>query len=122
MGIGTRARDNLSIADHFASIDWSTVDWIFVTVVPEGWAFEIVPGINVWDHEWITVAAEDRRPIQVEVVDPRYGQRHRLSLCSLEDPRLPVFAAGEFSNGMYAFYLPANVPPLNPVDRPAGRS
>jgi hypothetical protein len=87
--------------------NWSTVDWVFVMVCPQRWAFEIVPGVNPWDRDWTPVETEDRRQVCVEVVDPSYGQRHQLGLWSLQDPRLLVFAAGEFSNGMYAFYLPA---------------
>jgi hypothetical protein len=90
-----------------AARNWSKVDWAFVMVCPERWAFEIVPGVNPWDRDWTTVTTEDGQQVYVDVVDPSYGQRHRLGLWSLNDPRLPVFAAGEFSNGMYAFYLPA---------------
>ena len=88
--------------------DWSTVDWVFVMVCPERHAFEIVPGLNPWDHHWTSLETEDGRQIYVEVLDPSYGQRHQLGPWSLQDPRVPVFAAGEFSNGIYAFYLPAD--------------
>jgi hypothetical protein len=92
-------------------VDWSAVEWRFVTVVPERWAFEIVPGVNVWDYDWIKlVAREDGQQVEIDVVDPTYGQHHKLQLCSLADAPVPVFAAGEFSNGMYAFYLPENLP------------
>jgi hypothetical protein len=88
--------------------DWSTIDWVFVSVCPERSAFEIVPGLNPWDRDWTRVETQDGRQVYVEVVDPAYGERHQLGLWSLQDPRVPVFAAGEFSNGMYAFYLPAS--------------
>jgi hypothetical protein len=92
-------------------VDWSAIEWRFVTVVPEGRAFEIVPGVNVWDYDWIQlVAREDGRQVEIDVVDPAYGQHRKLQLWSIANAPVPVFAAGEFSNFMYAFYLPENLP------------
>jgi hypothetical protein len=76
------------------------VAWTFVTVGTEGDLTKL-GSARVWDHEWHRVPG-----CHATVIDPRYGQSftfavYRIHLAS----QLVEFAAGEFSNGIWGFYL-----------------
>ena len=67
-------------------------------------AFPLVLGkIAVWEHEWGHVLGT------VEVTDPRYHQPHRAAIYEIQDRDVTLrFAAAEFSNGVWGFYLPGS--------------
>ncbi|MBV7314299.1 hypothetical protein [Shewanella sp. NIFS-20-20] len=76
--------------------------WIFVGSGPEGQALKI-KGINVWQHQW------QRAPQSSAVVsDPSYGQQYQFAVYQIVDDGHTIeFAAGEFSNNVWVFYVPA---------------
>jgi hypothetical protein len=79
-----------------AVANWKCVNWC-----AEGERFELVPGHNVWDHNFASTGEK------VAVKDPLYGAEYQFTVYEIEiDGRTIRFAAGEFSNGIYGFYLP----------------
>jgi hypothetical protein len=80
-----------------------TPGWRHVGTVPDGVAVS-VGGPNPWPLQWHRL---DEPPINVQ--DPLYpAQRHRMWVYELRSPDPTVrFAAGEFSNGVWDFYVPA---------------
>jgi len=84
-------------------MDPVTSGWRFVRVVTEGDELRI-DGVDVWSTGW------GKAEGSIDVLDPTYGQPHTLSIHRItKDGRTVVFAAGEFSNGVWAFYEPAGV-------------
>ena len=76
-------------------------NWKYVGHGIEGEKLEI-SGINVWDHKWV-----NRKGERAEIKDPLYGQIHCFHVYEIfAQERQIVFAAGEFSNGVYGFYTP----------------
>lgn len=62
----------------------------------------LVGGHNIWDHKWISMHAEP-----IVVPHPSYpDQRHTMDIYKLDAPGEPLFAAGEFSNGVWGTYIP----------------
>ena len=60
----------------------------------------ILFGVNIFDYEW-TMTGE-----KVEVTDPLYGHKYRFPVYKvLILGREYKFAAGEFSNCVYGFYV-----------------
>ena len=59
-------------------------------------------GLDPWSHQWHSVDA-----LRIVVAHPQYPrQRHDFSVSELRAGRVVRFAAGEFSNGAWGFYLP----------------
>ncbi len=60
-------------------------------------------GIDIFDYDW----ASDWE--KVVVTDPMYGQEHTFTVWHVNvKSEIYTFAAGEFSNGVWGFYLPNN--------------
>ncbi len=80
-------------------------NWRFVGAVIDGVAIDLC-GENPWRVSWQSMACE------VNLPDPIYpGQSHCLNVFSIMgEHSLIVFAAGEFSNGVWGFYLPLDTP------------
>ena len=62
----------------------------------------MLDGVDPWASDWRAV---DAPPIVV--AHPQYpNQRHDMSVYEIRGDRTVRFAAGEFSNGAWGFYLP----------------
>jgi Cysteine-rich CPCC len=78
-----------------------TVGWKFFHAGPEGQNCQI-GGISIWGHKWVEISGE-----MVIAKDPLYGQTFRFPVYQIvHGPERAVFAAGEFSNGMWGFFVP----------------
>jgi uncharacterized protein (DUF433 family) len=74
--------------------------WKFVGATAEGETISI-SGIDVWKHPWVDTKE------RVEVKDPLYQQEFTFHIYTIDCAGVSVqFAAGEFSNGIFGFYLP----------------
>jgi hypothetical protein len=64
----------------------------------------LLGGLDPWQHAWSPVEAP-----AVIVPHPQYpAQRHKMWIYEIASGDVVVrFAAGEFSNGAWGFYLPA---------------
>ena len=79
-----------------------TPGWKFFRACCEGEDCEIA-GVPVWAHKWRQISGE-----QVIVKDPHHGQVFRFDVYEISaGSQRAVFAAGEFSNGIFGFYVPA---------------
>ena len=69
-------------------------------IVGEGGAVRI-EGLNPWDHKWISTGA------QIVVPHPQYpDEQHTMPVYEIHrGGRSVTFAAGEFSNLAYGFYV-----------------
>jgi len=79
----------------------TTGTWRFVGTSGEGQRFEI-EGVNVWSSKWTrdTVAGD------ADVKDPLYGQSFTFHVYVVRTgSNLARFAAGEFSNGVFGFFV-----------------
>jgi hypothetical protein len=77
----------------------SVAAWTYIT---GGREFNrvMLDGLNVWKHAWKETGAA---PALVK--DPRYGQEFRFSVYEITyRGKSVVFAAGEFSSGVWGFY------------------
>ena len=75
--------------------------WRHIGACVEGSRLEI-DGLNVWDFKWVRVDSQN-----AEVVDPRYGQKFLFHVYEIiAGENRVTFAAGEFSNSVYGFYVP----------------
>ncbi|HEV7229113.1 hypothetical protein [Brevundimonas sp.] len=90
-------RKTFRAKDASASIRWRS---IHVGVEGDG---VTISGLPVWQHQW--------RPVRlsVELPHPAHrSQRHRYDVYEIGEPPNAVrFAAGELSNGVWGFYVPA---------------
>lgn len=80
-----------------------TTGWCLVgRIIPESTPI-LVGGLDPWKHQWRPL---DEPPIIIP--HPQYpNQRHRLDVYKMSDGRIAIrFAAGEFSNLAWGFYLP----------------
>ncbi len=78
-----------------------TPGWSFVAITTEGQPVSI-HGRNPWLHKWRSVSVS---PITVS--HPSYpAERHQMWVYDLETPQPVRFAAGEYSNGVWGFYVP----------------
>jgi hypothetical protein len=61
-------------------------------------------GLEVWRHDWRRVGSD-----QIDLRHPAYpNQIHRYEIYEIGEADNPVrFAAGELSNGVWGFYVPA---------------
>jgi len=77
-------------------------DWELAGVVFDGGAISL-DGLNPWSYEWIDLN------YTVNVPDPlHHNQIHNLRAYQITDQTKTVyFAAGEFSSGVWGFYLKA---------------
>ena len=76
--------------------------WRFVSIGLEGQPTDIA-GVNPWEAEWTATGS------RITVAHPQYpGQRHVMWVYEVKGsaPRV-LFAAGEFSNGVWGFFVPA---------------
>ena len=95
------AKQILSVNDE----DYSTLhmaNWKFVDIVSDG-SPVFLNGLNPWEYKWVRL---DEPPIVVP--HPSYaGQRHEFAVYQITEGKIAVrFAAGEFSNCVWGFYLP----------------
>lgn len=73
--------------------------WVHVGTSLDGEKFEI-QGVDVWRHAW-----KDEEG-QAVVKDPIYGQTFRFGVYRVQtDGKIVEFAAGEFSNCVWGFYV-----------------
>jgi hypothetical protein len=63
-----------------------------------------INGHNVWEYDW-----EDTSENHITVKDPRYGQNHKMNVYKIfiDSGEEIKFAAGEFSNCVWGFYVPS---------------
>ena len=94
--------------------------WRFVGACCDGERFELIPGHNIWDHDWTTMyrdppppptgnAFDDMRAsyVTATVKDPHYGNEREFRVHEVVlSNRTIRFAADEFSNTIWGFYLP----------------
>jgi hypothetical protein len=79
-----------------------TPGWKHLAIVSEG-SPVLIGGQDAWRHEWRSIAVP---PITVR--HPSYpAQRHQMFVYELEVHPPLRFAAGEYSNGVWGFYVPA---------------
>lgn len=72
--------------------------WEYETFGPDGQCKLF--GVNIFDYDWKTTGK------RVKVKDPVYHQDHIFEVWQVEiDGQLRRFAAGEFSNCVWGFYL-----------------
>ena len=57
-------------------------------------------GVDIFNYKWI------RTGEKVVVLDPLYNQEHEMTVYNVDiDNEIFTFATGEFSNGVYGFYI-----------------
>jgi hypothetical protein len=80
-----------------------TPGWRHVHIGIEG-AFVKLNGLNPWKLEWHSIDKES-----IVVAHPSYpSERHYMRVYEIESAGKRVkFAAGEFSNGVWGFYVPS---------------
>lgn len=79
-----------------------TPGWKIVAIVAEGDSV-LIQGQSPWALSWLGTAEAP-----ITVAHPSYpAQRHRMQVYDLAASRAVRFAAGEFSNGVWGFYVPA---------------
>ena len=75
--------------------------WKFETAGPDGQCKLF--GVNIFDYDWHNCHEAAR------VIDPPYGLEKVFHVYEAEiDGQIRRFAAGEFSNGVWGFYLEKN--------------
>ena len=86
------------------SFEANMKNWTLVGIVIEGRPVNI-HGVNPWKHEWVSL----KEP-RFEVPHPDYpNQRHKIWAYTITaGDRDLVFAAGEYSNGVWGFYVPSS--------------
>jgi len=84
-------------------------EWEFAGAGPDGQSF-VIGGLDVWKHKWKDT--EER----AHVKDPRYRQDFKFHVYEIGSPgRVVTFAAGEFSNCVWGFYVRKRVATLTPT-------
>ena len=85
----------------------NSADWTLLSVVTDGVTLEI-GGVDVWWHEWRRLDIGT-----LTVPHPSYPrQRHTLRPYAITPDVDPIlFCAGELSNGVWCFHVPANGQP-----------
>ena len=87
-------------------------EWVYVTGGRE-FAAVMIDGLNVWKHEWEPLPYD-----AVAVKDPLHGQDFRFPVYRITyRHHSTVFAAGEFSSGMWGFFQPRPNEELKPTTR-----
>ena len=84
------------------SFDPAAATWTYVGN-SAGEPFWLEPGIELWTHApWL------RSGTRVRILDPLYGAAYEFDVYEIDvEGRRVRFAAGEFSNGIWGFYVPA---------------
>lgn len=79
-----------------------TPGWRFLSIGFDG-APVIVDGVDLWKHKWRSCGQ------RITVAHPSYPtQRHAMDVYEIAfGGQTITFAAGEFSNGVWGFYVPA---------------
>jgi hypothetical protein len=79
-----------------------THDWRFIGIVAEGGPISL-NGLDPWAHKWTRC-----EETSIRVSHPNYpAQRHAMHVYQINNGAATVrFAAGEFSNSVWGFYLP----------------
>ena len=78
----------------------SNGSWKFIGSGMDSASF-FINEVDVWKHEWVAIPGGN-----AQVKDPLYGQDFTFDVWSIPSaPSVPRFAAGEFSNCMWGFYL-----------------
>lgn len=95
-------RDVLDRVRQDVSVEDVDAGWRFVSIGFEGQATDI-GGVNPWEVEWTPTHG------RVTVAHPLYpSQRHNMFTYEVAGVSPPIaFAAGEFSNGVWGFFVPA---------------
>ena len=77
--------------------------WVFFDSCADGERLEI-QGIDVWQCKWVRCDGE-----MAVVRDPHYQERREFEVYTLvQGERRVRMAAGEFSNGIWGFYVPVS--------------
>lgn len=91
----------MKLSNFFKPREKAESPWRFVGVNYDEKEF-LIDGINVFAHRWRDVDGEI-----AQVSDPLYGQARRFSVYEIAANNCTIkFAAGEFSNGVWGFYVP----------------
>jgi hypothetical protein len=84
------------------------MEWKFVGVVPDGRKLKI-RGVNVWSQKWKATSET------AYVNDPLYKKPFTFQVYTIiNNGEVIKFAAGEFSNAMWGFYIMAEDKGENP--------
>jgi hypothetical protein len=86
--------------------------WRFVSIGPEGQPTDIA-GVNPWQVKWTATGG------RIIVAHPQYpSQQHVVFVYEVTGSAPPIrFAAGEFSNGVWGFFVPVHDEQGRPDDR-----
>ena len=88
-------------ADSELDYEGYEMTWEFETSGPDGQCKLF--GVNIFDYDWKPTGR------RVKVQDPIYHQEHTFEVWQAEiDGKTRRFAAGEFSNCVWGFYLEKN--------------
>jgi hypothetical protein len=76
--------------------------WRFVSIGFEGQPTDVA-GVNPWEVKWTATGS------RITVAHPQYpSQQHQMFIYEVTGSVPPIrFAAGEFSNGVWGFYVPS---------------
>ena len=78
-----------------------TPGWRFVSIGFDGEATDVGGGVDPWTVDWGPTKG------WIVTAHPSYPlQRHRMFVYELDRETPVVFAAGEFSNGVWGFFVP----------------
>jgi len=94
--------------------------WKHISTVTDAQRLELVPGHNIWDYKWRALLRDPPPPRTGDqwtdmqapyehalVIDPLYGKEKMFRIYEVTvDGRVIRFAASEFSNCVWGFYLP----------------
>lgn len=94
--------------------------WKFISTFVDGMPFEFVPGHNIWDYEWHQVKRDPPPALTgdyfkdhhaqhefVRVIDPYYGSEREFAVYEATVAGRTIrFAASEFSNNVWGYYVP----------------
>ena len=77
---------------------FSSKKWRFIKTSTDGNC--LLFGVNIFKYNWISTGE------QISVTDPLYGQVHTFNVFTAEiKGESKIFAAGEFSNNVWGFYV-----------------
>lgn len=97
---GASGRGYSLVPGHASTVTEVTPGWRFVSIGFEGEVVN-VDGANLWREEWRSLHE------RICVPHPSYpGERHTMFVYELAKSPSVRFAAGEFSNGVWGFFVP----------------
>ena len=80
-------------------------EWRYIDHGTEGNRIRL-DGIDVWKHDWVRLG--DERAV---ATDPKYGQEFHFPVYRITHRgRTVEFAAGEYANGVWGFYMRESPP------------